>query len=52
MGKGVVGKKHVLKYAAEKNPEIAKQPRKPSFKEVKRRTILAGLRVMKAPAVP
>ena len=48
----VAGKRAVMKYASSKTPFIDPSPSgKLSFKETKRRTILAGLRCMKAPAV-
>lgn len=51
MGKGVVGKRTVLAYAKQKTPASLQEsgPEK-SFREVKRKSIIAGLRVLKAPA--
>ena len=48
----MVGKRTVLAYAKEKAPPSLQQsgPEK-SFREVKRKSIIAGLRVLKAPAV-
>ena len=50
MGKRVVSKRTVLAFAHAKTPVM--DPPKMSFKEVKKRTILQGLRALKAPAVP
>eukprot|EP00438_Fugacium_kawagutii_P025711 Skav229302 [mRNA] locus=scaffold544:313061:315403:+ [translate_table: standard] len=52
MGKGrPVSKKKVLDYSRAMTPLINAEPKKLTHKEVKRRTILAGLRCMCAPAV-
>ena len=46
-----VAKSDVLKFAKAKAPNLEEQ--KPmSFKEVKRRSIISGLRALKAPAAP
>ena len=50
MVKRVVSKRTVLAFAHAKTPAVDRP--KMSFKEVKMRTILQGLRALKAPAVP
>lgn len=54
MGKNVVSKRKVMAYAKAKSALVCDDEKKmkSSFKETKRRSILAGLRVLKAPAVP
>ena len=54
MGKntaGKDGKRAVLAFAKAKTPALSDDKQKLSFKDCKRRSILAGLRVLKAPAV-
>ena len=46
-----VGKRAVLSVSKEKMPNLDTDPQKMSFKECKRRSILSGLRMLKAPAV-
>ena len=53
MGKRVGGKRTVMAFAKDRQPPIhSSSTDKMTFKEVKRRSVIAGLRVLKAPAVP
>ena len=44
-------KRQIIAFSKSKMPDLIPEQGSPSFKETKRRSILAGLRVMKAPAV-
>ena len=54
MGKDAAGKRRkraVLAFAKAKTPTLSDDKPQLAFKDVKRRSILAGLRILKAPAV-
>lgn len=44
-------KRQIIAFSKSKMPDLTPEHGGPSFKETKRRAILSGLRVMKAPAV-
>ena len=51
MGKRVPTKERVYKDSLGQTPSFDRPRKKMNFKEIKKRSILAGLRTMKAPAV-
>jgi hypothetical protein len=51
MGKRVPTKERVYKDSLSQTPSFDRPRKKMNFKEIKKRSILAGLRTMKAPAV-
>lgn len=52
MGKRVPSTQSIRTSSKRATPRLDSPPEKMTFKEAKRRTIIAGLRAMKAPAVP